>query len=128
MTSLSIFGIVAAVAFAVGAGTTYKLTADHYDAKDAKQQQAAAEAYQAHAAQLNEVSAELERAKNDRKVVYRTITRKVETYINDPLYQRYCIDERGLRDINEALAGRTSSGESATAVPAAGPAAGNDGR
>lgn len=109
--------IVAAIAFAVGAGTAYTLTSDHYDAKAAKAQQQAADAYQARTVELNAVSADLERAKHEKQVVYRTITKRVETYIGDPLYQRECIDDRGLRDINAALAG-TDPGQPAAAVPA----------
>lgn len=128
MNGLTLGAMAAAITFALGAGTGYKLTADHYQAVAAREQQEAAEAYQARTVELNQLSAELERARHDRKVVYRTITRNVETYINDPLYQRDCVDERGLRDINAALAGRASAGQPADAVPAAGAAAGNDRR
>lgn len=124
----SLVAIGALLVATLAAAVSHKLTSDHYQAAAARSQQEAAEAYQARTVELNQVSAELERARHDRKVVYRTITRNVETYINDPLYQRECIDERGLRDINAALAGRASAGEPAAAMPAAGAAAGSNGR
>lgn len=126
MSRLTALLIAAGIGLAAGAGAAYKITADHYQAAAARSQQEAAEAYQARTVELNQVSAELERARHDRKVVYRTIEKRVESYINDPLYQRDCIDERGLRDINAALAGRASAGQPADAVPTAGAAAGND--
>lgn len=113
----------AAAIFSAGAMSGYKVTADHYTAAAAKAQKEAAEAYQARTVELNQVSAELEQAKNDRKTVYRTIVRNVETYIDRPVYQRECLDDDGLRDANTALAGRAGTGQPPAAVPAA-PAAG----
>lgn len=125
---MNLTAICAAVAFAVGAGTAYKLTADHYDAKAAKAQQAAAEAYQARTVELNTIAAQLEQVRHDRKTVYRTITRDVEKVVTRDLYRNDCFDDSGLSIANAALAGRASAGEPAPAVPATGAAGGQDRR
>jgi hypothetical protein len=128
MNGLSLAAIAAAVAFALGAGSGYKLTADHYAAKEAKAQQEAAEAYQAKTEELNAVSAELEKARHERKTVYRTITQQVERIVTRDVYRNVCIDSDGLHAINAALAGRPSASESAPTLPAPGAATGDDGR
>lgn len=110
--------IALAAGLVIGAGAATKLTADHYTAKAAAAELAAADAYQARTVELNQVSADLERAKHEKQVVYRTITKRVETYIDRPIYLRDAIDDDGLRDINAALAGANPS-EPAPAVPAA---------
>lgn len=123
MTPLAIFGACAVVAFTAGAGITYRLTSDRYDAKAAAQMQADAEAYQSRTVELNQLSADLERAKSEKQIVYRTITKRVETYIDRPIYVRDAVDDDGLRDINAALAGAASTSEPTPAMPAT-PAAG----
>lgn len=125
---VNVTAICAAVAFLMGAGAAYSITADHYDAKAAKAQAEAAEAYQARTVELNAVSADLERVKSEKQIVYRTITKRVETYIDRPIYLRDAVDDDGLRDINAALAGRADPGEPAPAVPAADAAGGQDRR
>jgi hypothetical protein len=113
---MNLTAICAAVAFAVGAGTTYKLTADHYAAAEAKQQQAAAEAYQARTVELNAIAVQLEQSRHDRKTVYRTITRDVEKVVTRDLYRSACLDDDGVLLVNSALAGRTNPGQPDAAV------------
>lgn len=40
------------------------------------------------------------------KVIYKTIETRVKEYIDRPVYRAECIDDDGLRDINDALRGR----------------------
>lgn len=120
--------IVAAVAFAVGAGSAYKLTADHFHAVAAKAQQEAAEAYQARTVELNTIAAQLEQSRHDRKTIYRTITRDVEKVVTRDLYRNECLDSDGLRIVNDALAGRASAGQPAASLPTAGATGGQDRR
>lgn len=100
-----------------GAAASYKLTADHYQAAAARAQQEAAAAYQARTVELNQVSAELERARREKKIVYRTIEKRVETYIDRPIYLRDCADDDGLRDENAALTRTTNPRKPAPALP-----------
>ena len=102
LTSLLIAGLVG---MALGAGGAGKVVSNHYRAEAAAQKEADAKAYQARTIEFNQVSAELEQARNDRKIVYRTITRNVQTYIDRPVYQRECLDDDGLKSINDALSG-----------------------
>ena len=122
MNPLTSLLVAALVGLAAGASGTYKVVADHYRAEAAAQKEADARAYQAKTIEFNQVSAELEQVRNDRKIVYRTITRNVQTYIDRPVYQRECLDDDGLRDANAALAGRVGTGQPPTAVSATGAA------
>jgi hypothetical protein len=110
--------IAVALGMAAGSAAGYKLTADHYKAAQLEQERAAAAAYQARTEELNQVSAELERAKSEKHVIYRTITKRVQTYIDRPVYLHDCVDDDGLRDINAALAG-ADPGKPDAAVPGA---------
>jgi hypothetical protein len=121
--------IAAAVAFAIGTGAGVKLTSDHYSARTAKAQQAAAAAYQARTEELNAVSAQLEQARHERKIVYRTITQQVDRIVARDVYRNVCLDADGLSAVNAALAGKpVDPGVLDAAVPAAGAAAGSDRR
>lgn len=115
--------IALAIGIAIGSGSAWKLTADHYDAKAAKQQKADAAAYQARTVELNQVSADLEKARNDRKTVYRTITQQVDKVVTRDVYRNVCLDDDGVRSINSALAGTADTSEPTPAMPAT-PAAG----
>jgi hypothetical protein len=128
MNRLSALLIAAGIGLAAGAGAACKLTADHYIAAAATQKEADAKAYQARTAEFNQVSAELEQARNDRKIVYRTITKQVEKVVDRDMYRQSCFDDDGLSIANAALAGATRAGQPADAMPAAGAATGNDGR
>lgn len=119
MNTLTSLVVAAVAGAAIGAGGAGKVVANHYRAEAAAQKEADAAAYQAKAIELNQVSAELEQARNDRKIVYRTITKQVEKIVDRDVYRNTCVDDDGLRAINAALAGHTSAGEPAPAVSAA---------
>jgi hypothetical protein len=53
----------------------------------------------------NAAAMDLEQARAQRKVVYRTITKEVERLVERPVYQSVCIDDDGVRAINHALRG-----------------------
>lgn len=128
MIPLPMLAASALAVFVLGAGASYKVTANHYQAAAAEQERAAAVAYAERTEQLNAVSADLERARNERKVVYKTITQRVDRIVTRDVYRNTCLDSDGLRTINDALAGRASSGEPAESLPTTGAAAGDDRR
>lgn len=128
MNPLTSLLMAALVGVAAGAGSTYKVVANHYRAEAVAQKEADAEAYQARTVELNAIAAQLEQARHDRKTVYRTITQQVEKVVTRDVYRNVCIDGDGLRAINAALAGRADPSQPADAMPAAGAAAGNDRR
>lgn len=116
-SAMNPLAIALVVGIAIGAGPAVKLTADHYKAKAAAAELAAADAYQARTVELNQVSADLEKARNDRKTVYRTITQRVQTYIDRPIYLRDCADDDGLRDEDAALTRTANPRKPAAALP-----------
>jgi len=120
--------IAAGIGLAAGASAACKLTADHYEAAAARAQQEAAAAYQARTEELNAVAAQLEQSRHERKIVYRAIARDVEKVVTRDVYRNVCLDADGVRIVNDALAGRPGASDTAAALPAAGAAAGNNGR
>jgi hypothetical protein len=116
---MNLAAIALVVGIVIGAGPAVKLTADHYKAKAVAAELAAAEAYQARTVELNQVSADLERAKHEKQVVYRTITKRVQTYIDRPIYLRDAYDDDGVRDVNATFADATDPGQPGARVPGA---------
>jgi hypothetical protein len=114
---MNLTAIALLVGIVIGAAPAVKLTADHYKAKAAAAELAAAEAYQSRTVELNQVSADLERAKHEKQVVYRTITKRVNTYIDRPIYLRDCADDDGLRDEDAALTRTANPRKPAAVVP-----------
>lgn len=102
--------IYAAIAGAVvlslsSAWVGHRVTAASYQSDIIKEQQAAAEAVAAAAKQANMQAEELEKARADREIVYRTITKQVDRIVDRPIYRSDCIDDDGLQSINEAFTG-----------------------
>ena len=64
-----------------------------------------AEEYKSSVEKGNQAAESLEVKKNEREIVYRTITKEVEKIVDRPVYRADCIDADGLRFINDALAG-----------------------
>lgn len=56
----------------------------------------------------NAASLGLEIGNANAKIVYRTITKQVDKYIDRPVYRNTCFDDDGLRDVNAALIGATT--------------------
>lgn len=54
----------------------------------------------------NAIAKELEDAKADREVVFKTITKTVEKVVDRPIYLEQCIDQDGLDAANAALEGK----------------------
>lgn len=77
-----------------------------------------------------QASTKLEKGNEKAKVVYKTITRAVDRYIDRPVYRRECFDDSGLRDANRALLGSesTPSGKPDKPLPAPDAAPGRDRR
>lgn len=108
---IRIYAAIAAAVFlcASSAWVGHKVTAASYQADIIKEQQAAAEAIAAAARQANAQAEELEKARADREIIYRTITKQVDRIVDRPIYRTDCIDDDGLRSINEAITGAPAS-------------------
>jgi hypothetical protein len=123
MNQFVIYGLIAAAVFASGAYSGHKVTANSYKADMLEVERAANERFKAESKKLNEVAAALEAAKNEKQIVYRTITKTVDRIIDRPVYLNVCLDDDGLRVINDALAGKTADpGKPDAAMPATKPA------
>jgi hypothetical protein len=67
----------------------------------------------------DEAAVSHETAKAKTEVEYVTVTKTVTKYINRPVYASQCLDDDGLRVLNDFAAGRISDpGQPAPAVPA----------
>jgi hypothetical protein len=111
--------VAAALFFAGWTAQGWRLNAKH-DAEQLAQAKQAKEAYDAKAKQYNEAAQALEAAKNEREIVYRTITKQVEKVVERPVYRNVCLDSGGLQLINDALAGRAADpGQPAPNLPSA---------
>ncbi len=116
------------LSFAVGAGSSYLVISDHYSAAAAKKVGEAAAAYASRTQDLNDKSAELEGVKSGQRIVNKVIEKRVETYIDRPVYIRECLDDSGVRDFNATIAGSADPGQPGAGVPAADAAGGKDRR
>lgn len=68
-------------------------------------QQANQKQRDAEAKKGNQAAEKKEKGDAKAKIVYRTITQKVDRYIDRPVYRNICLDDDGLRDANAALVG-----------------------
>lgn len=73
-------------------------------------------------------STKLETGNEKARVVYKTITRAVDRYVDRPVYRRECFDADGLRDANRAILGQEGEppGKPDRAVPRPDAAAGRE--
>ncbi len=101
LLALAILGLISGIAWKIySAGQTSKQT--EWD--KASMQQAKKET-----AQSTTAATQLEAKNAEAKVVYKTITRTVDKYIDRPVYRAECFDADGLRDANAALVGQAAA-------------------
>jgi hypothetical protein len=104
LIGLAAVGIVAGASFYEG----HHYATIQEQAVQLKTEQAMQAKYDAQVVAYNQVSAQLEVAKNEHHTVTQTITKSVNKYIDRPIYLRECFDASGLSDANAALTGRAS--------------------
>ena len=125
----SVYGTLAALLFMAGLWTGWRLASTSYQSDIIKQQQLVADQIEAAAKKSNVQAEELEKARADREIIYRTITKTVDRIVDRPVYRSDCIDDDGLRIANEALTGApAAAGKPDAAVPKADTAGRQDGR
>ena len=118
MPIIGIYAIVSATVFALGGYLGHTLTANSYKADMLEAQKQAFVEYTTQTEKLNIISQELEKSKNEKQIVYRTITKKVQKLIERPIYSTDCIDVDGMQLINSAFEGKASdSKEPITVLP-----------
>lgn len=108
-----VYGLLALAILAVLSGIAYAIYNSIYSAGKAsmKAEWDAAIAKQAKAetVQIDTATKSLEVKNVEAKIVYKTITRSVDKYIDRPIYRAECFDADGLRDANAALSGKAAS-------------------
>lgn len=118
MPIIGIYAIVSSTVFALGGYLGHTLTANSYKADMLEAQKQAFVEYTTQTEKLNIISQELEKSKNEKQIVYRTITKKVQKLIERPIYSTDCIDVDGMQLINSAFEGKASdSKEPITVLP-----------
>ena len=90
------------VAFLAGV----KVESDHRDAQLLAQERGYVAQYQSEVKRAAANQKALQDKKEKTRVIYQTITREVDKIVDRPVYTNICIDDDGLRLINDALAGR----------------------
>jgi hypothetical protein len=127
MPILAIYGIIAAVLVALGGGIGWKVTSDHYEAKHAKDDRVALTDFQTAVLGMSQLSVALEKVKSENRKMYRSIQNRVPEIVSRPVYIRECLDDDGLRLINEAFGGNSDSSKHVDGVSSVNPARGQDG-
>lgn len=61
----------------------------------------------AEATQANTAATKLETGNAQARIIYKTITQTVDRIVERPVYSGACLDDDGLRAVNEALAGES---------------------
>lgn len=129
MSSLLVYGLLALAILGALGGIGHAIYEAGADAVRLEWEQANARAREQADARAGDASAGLEVEREKSKVVYRTITKNVDRYIDRTVYKSECFDADGLRDARAAIAGATAPArEPDRAVPAAPGAGGRAGR
>lgn len=107
----------------------YKTADNSWKASMLEAEQAHTKAMLRELEKSNAAAADLEKARAQRKVVYRTITKEVERIVAQPAYAQQCFTDDGVRAANSAILGEaTPPGQPAGGVPAPKPLVGRTGR
>lgn len=97
------YGLIAALFVGMLAGLYHTGSTNGYAKAKAECVEAAAVQREAELGKINTATAVKEQEDVKAKVVYRTITKTVDKYIDRPVYRNVCLDADGLRDANAAL-------------------------
>lgn len=103
MIPIWIYGVVALVLVSMGFAGGWKTESAFRDAAQLKAERTAVKQVEAEATKQASASQTLEDKKEQTRVVYRTITQKVDRIVVRPVYRNACFDDDGLRNANAAL-------------------------
>lgn len=118
MPPFLIYGVVALVLAVGGFGTGWKAASDHFKAEQLEAVNEAVAKVRADAVATNAVAEKLEEKKDAVRVVYRTIEKRINQIVKEPIYLNACLDDDGLRAANTALSGAApDTGQPDAALP-----------
>ncbi len=107
--TILIYGLIALAIIGLLSGIAWKIYSAGQTAKQAEWERASAQQARKETVQSTNAATQLEAENAQAKIVYKTITRTVDRYIDRPIYRAECFDADGLRDANAALSGQTAS-------------------
>lgn len=107
--TLLIYGLLALAILSVLSGVAWKIYSAGQTARQVEWDKAATRQARKETAQSTTAATQLESKNAEAKVVYKTITRTVDKYIDRPVYRAECFDADGLRDANAALNGQAAA-------------------
>lgn len=107
--TILIYGLLALAIIGVLSGVAWKIHNAGQLSKQVEWDKAAAQQSSKETAQSNNSATQLEVKNAAEKIIYKTITRSVDKYIDRPVYRAECFDADGLRDANAALNGQVAT-------------------
>lgn len=107
--TILVYGLLALAIIGVLSGIAWKIYSAGQTAKQVEWEKAAAQQAKKETVQSTNAATQLEAENAQAKIVYKTITRKVDKYIDRPVYRDECFDADGLRDANAALSGQAAA-------------------
>ena len=107
--TILIYGLLALAIIGLLSGIAWKIYSAGQTAKQVEWDRAAAQQAKKETVQSTNAATQLEAENAQAKIVYKTITRTVDKYIDRPVYRAECFDADGLRDANAALIGQAAA-------------------
>lgn len=106
--TILIYGLIALAIIGLLSGIAWKIYSAGQTAKQVEWDRASTQQAKKETVQSTTAATQLEADNAQAKIVYKTITRKVDKYIDRPVYRAECFDIDGLRDANSALSGQAA--------------------
>ena len=120
---------VAVVSALISGGIVHRFTEDYYEGKIASEARQFDKIKKENDERIFKLAADLEVAKNTKRVEYEKTVKYITKIVERPVYLRECIDDDGLRTINETIAGGPlPPSEPSATVPAGNATGGEDGQ
>lgn len=107
--TILVYGLIALAIIGLLSGIAWKIYSAGQTAKQAEWERAAAQQARKETIQSTHAATQLEADHAQAKIVYKTITKSVDRYIDRPVYRTECFDADGLRDANAALSGQAAA-------------------
>ena len=95
--------IAATLAGVLAFGSAWKIQDWRFDSKEKERLEQVQEAKQMREKQISAASVEYEKKKEVTRVKYVTITQEVEKIVDRPVYKNICLDDDGIKLINEGI-------------------------
>lgn len=95
--------IAATIAAVIAFGSAWKVQDWRFDAREKERLELAQEAKKMREKTIGEASAGYEKKKEAARVKYVKVIEEVEKIVERPIYKNICIDEDGLKAINQGI-------------------------